>query len=182
MRQPLIHTQAVSMPGAWIGNCFLKQNTSGTCILNSSKILNPGLWRKPGRITSFLSGWFKMWLMNHSMRRHSLKLGQMCKNKCNQHRHLADEGLLNAMSGRAYLLYRTLFRDPRWSIVLINSAHQHTARSCTLGREVKLQGKAVRVSSLCEGQKEGEGREAGGERERNSIVWAKLISWDTRWF
>lgn len=43
-----------------------------------------------------LIGWFKMWLMNHSMKRHSLKLGQTCKNKCNHCRHLADEGLLNA--------------------------------------------------------------------------------------
>lgn len=39
-----------------------------------------------------------MELMNHSMKRHGLKLGQTCKNKCNHHRHLADEGALNAPS------------------------------------------------------------------------------------
>lgn len=116
-----------------MGNCFLKQNSRETCILNSREKLYLRLWHKPGSVTSPRLGWFKTWLMNHSMKRHGLKLGQTCKNKCNHHRHLADEGLLNTLSGRAYLLYRPLFSDPRQSILSINSAHRDIGRSCTLG-------------------------------------------------
>lgn len=79
-----------------------------------------------------------------------MKLGQMCKNKCNH--HLADEGLLKAVSSRAFLLCRTLFKRPT-TINPLHSARQCVGRSYTSGREVKLRGKTVRDTSLCNGKK-----------------------------
>lgn len=111
--------------------------------------------------------------MNHSMKRHGLKLGQTCENKCSHRRHLADEGILYTVSGWAYLPYRTLFSHPQRSTLLMNSAHRYVGRSCTAGRELKLQRKTVRVSSLCDGKR---------EKEKPNIEWWMLISWDTRCF
>lgn len=59
-REVATHPDPSSVPGARMGNCFLKENSRGTCILNSGEKLHGVAGTSQAESPLLRSGWFKM--------------------------------------------------------------------------------------------------------------------------